>query len=43
MNSKSKEYYDYMRINIKRFEDPKNWDKALKELEELKKCHKASL
>ncbi len=37
MKSKSQEYYEYMKISIKRFEDPKNWDKALQELEEFNK------
>lgn len=43
MNSKSKEYKTYMTECIKRFEDPKDWEKALQDLEEVQKCHKVNL
>lgn len=34
MNSYDKEYIKQMKESIKRFEDPREWDKALNELEE---------
>lgn len=33
MNSTDKEYLEQMKESIKRFEDPKEWDKALLDLE----------
>lgn len=43
MNSISKEYKEYMTKAIYNFEDPKDWEKALKDLEEVQKCHKVNL
>tara|TARA_R100001591_G_scaffold39587_1_gene51201 strand:- start:1635 stop:1766 length:132 start_codon:yes stop_codon:yes gene_type:complete len=43
MNSTDIEYFEQMKESIKRFEDPLEWDKALKRLEDLKECKKFSL
>lgn len=43
MKSTSKEYKKVMTQCIKKFEDPKDWDKALQDLEEVQKCHKVIL
>lgn len=38
MKSQTKEYKEYMTKAIYDFEDPREWDKALKNLEEVQKC-----
>lgn len=43
MKSQSKEYKQQMTKGIKKFEDPMDWDKALRELEEVQKCQKLNL
>lgn len=43
MKSTSKQYKQMMTKAIYNFEDPKEWDKALKNLQEVQKCHKVNL